>query len=197
MEHVEAQTPHSSESRDERRRFLTASSVAMAAGLAAGYGTFGVMLGRFVYPTEAHDKGWLFVCTVDRLRPGEALDFATPAGAKVVVARQSEGATAGDYLALSSVCPHLGCRVHWEVANDRFFCPCHNGAFDKSGIPIAGPPKAANQALVRFPLKVENGLLFLEAPFTELVAGACSHLAPRDAAFPLAEREDYGHQGVS
>jgi Rieske Fe-S protein len=140
----------------------------MAGGLAAGYGTLGVMLGRFVYPADAKDMGWLFVCTVDQLRPGEALDFVTPAGAKVVIARQGEGTSEADFLALSSVCPHLGCRVHWEGPNDRFFCPCHNGAFDKSGAPIAGPPQAANQSLVRFPLKVENGLLFLEAPLAAM-----------------------------
>lgn len=150
----------------DRREFLSASSLVMAGGLAAGYGTLGVMFGRFVYPADMHDTGWLFVCTVDQLRPGEALDFATPAGARVVVARQGEGTGESDFLALSSVCPHLGCRVHWEGPHDRFFCPCHNGAFDKSGAPIAGPPQAAHQSLVRFPLKVENGLLFLEAPLT-------------------------------
>ena len=154
----------------ERRQFLTASSAVMAGGLVAAYGTLGVMMGEFVYPAEDSDaRGWLFVCTTDRLAQGEALDFATPAGAKIVVARQGEGNEADDFLALSSVCPHLGCRVHWEANNDQFFCPCHNGAFDKSGKPIAGPPKAANQSLVKFPLKVENGLLFVEAPLISIV----------------------------
>ena len=75
-----------------RRQFLTtASGLAMTGGLLAAYGTFGVMLGRFVYPAAAQSRGWLFVCTVDRLAPGEALDFTTPAGAKIVVARQGEG----------------------------------------------------------------------------------------------------------
>lgn len=159
-----------------RRRFLSASSVAMAGGLAAGYGTFGVMLGRFVFPAGAGERSWLFVCTTERLATGAALDFVTPAGAKIVVTRLGEGVEADDYLALSSVCPHLGCRVHWEANNDRFFCPCHNGAFDRGGQPTAGPPKAANQSLVQFPLKVENGMLFVEAPVTSVgtaVADAC------------------------
>jgi Rieske Fe-S protein len=64
--------------------------------------------------------------------------------------------------------------VHWEPNNDRFFCPCHNGAFDKSGQPTAGPPKAANQPLIQFPLKVENGLLFVEAPLTSVVQTAAA-----------------------
>jgi nitrite reductase/ring-hydroxylating ferredoxin subunit len=155
----------------ERRHFLTtASGLAMAAGLGAAYGTFGILLGKFVYPAGGASRGWLFVSTVERLAPGEALDFTSPAGAKIVIARQGKGTSAEDFLALSSVCPHLGCQVHWEATNDRFFCPCHNGAFDKSGNPIAGPPKAANQLLVRFPLKVESGLLYVEAPLAAVAA---------------------------
>lgn len=164
-------TGHPSPTGDQpRRRFLTVASGSALAGLLGAYGTFGYMLGEFVYPAAGKAKGWLFVCTVDQLAEGEALDFTAPTGAKVVVARQGAGTAAEDFLALSSVCPHLGCRVHWESQNDRFFCPCHNGAFDREGKPIAGPPQAANQSLVRFPLKVENGLLFLEVPLESVAS---------------------------
>lgn len=159
-----------------RREFLSTSGFAMTSGLLAGYGTFGFMLGESVYPVAQRNLGWLFVCTADRLAEGESLDFTAPAGTKIVVARHGAGVTAEDFLALSSVCPHLGCRVHWESQGERFFCPCHNGAFDRSGRPMSGPPKSANQTLVRFPLKVESGLLYLEAP---LVKMACSpHNSP-------------------
>ena len=151
-----------------RRRFVSAGSIAMAAGLAGGYGALGVMFGRFVYPASGDTRGWLFVCQVGQLAPGAAMDFATPAGQRIVIARQGSGITADDFLALSSVCPHLGCRVHWESHNDRFFCPCHNGAFNRQGQATAGPPLAAGQNLKRFPLKVENGLLFLEAQLMSL-----------------------------
>jgi len=153
-----------------RRRFLTVASGSALAGLLGAYGTFGYMLGEFVYPAAGRAKGWLFVCTVDTLAEGEALDFTSPTGAKVVVARQGAGTGEEDFLALSSVCPHLGCRVHWESQNNRFFCPCHNGAFDREGKPVSGPPQAANQSLVRFPLKVENGLLFLEVPMESIAS---------------------------
>ena len=153
-----------------RRRFLTVASGSALAGLLGAYGTFVCMLGEFVYPATGKSKGWLFVCTVDALAEGEAMDFTSPSGAKVVVARPGAGTAEKDFLALSSVCPHLGCRVHWESQNDRFFCPCHNGAFDREGMPISGPPQAANQSLIRFPLKVENGLLFLEVPMESIAA---------------------------
>lgn len=148
-----------------RRSFLTtASGVAMTTGLVAGYGTFGTMLGRFVYPATTQSRSWLFVCTVDSLAQNEAIDFVSPSGTKIVVAHQGPGTTSDDFLALSSVCPHLGCRVHWEGSQDRFFCPCHNGAFDREGNPISGPPKAAHQSLTRFPLKVDKDLLYIDAP---------------------------------
>lgn len=161
----------SPDSEQPRRRFLTtAGGAAMTAGLVGAYGTFGYMLGEFVYPAAGKATGWLFVCTTESLGQGEAIDFTSPAGAKVVIARQGEGTAADDFLALSSVCPHLGCRVHWESQNDRFFCPCHNGAFDRGGKPVSGPPKSANQSLIRFPLKVENGLLFLEVPLESIAS---------------------------
>jgi Rieske Fe-S protein len=164
-----------------RRSFLTtASGLLMTGGLAAAYGTFGVMLGKFVYPAGSGNRGWIFVCSLDHLALGEAMDFTAPSGAKIVVARQAAGVTADDFLALSSVCPHLGCRVHWESQGERFFCPCHNGAFDRSGQPIAGPPKAANQSLIRYPLKVEEGLLYIEAPLTAL-ASAADCAAPHES----------------
>ena len=45
-----------------------------------------------------------------------------------------------DYIALSNICTHLGCRVRWITDRDEFFCPCHNGVFDKVGKVVSGPP---------------------------------------------------------
>jgi Rieske Fe-S protein len=87
----------------------------------------------------------------------------------VVISRIDSNGDESDFVALSSVCPHLGCQVHWEGQNNRFFCPCHNGAFDPQGNAIAGPPKEAHQALARYPLKVENGLLFIQVKTQALV----------------------------
>ena len=150
---------------DDRRGFAgNLASGVMAAGLAAGYGTLVWQALRFLYPTNVGEHVWQFVCTTDKLAPGETMDFTTPAGAKVVVARQDEGDTEDSFIALSSVCPHLGCKVHWEALNDRFFCPCHNGAFDSQGAPTEGPVKAANQHLTRFPLTVQGNLLMIQIP---------------------------------
>jgi Rieske Fe-S protein len=154
-----------------RRRFLTVSSTAvMAGGLAAGYGTFGYLAGAYLYSDDDGHHGWQFVARANDVQAGKAVTYVSPAGDKVVVARQSEGATADDFIALSSVCPHLGCQVHWEAHRDRFFCPCHNGVFDPQGRPLEGPPAAANQPLTRFPLRVERGLLYVLVPLKSVVA---------------------------
>jgi Rieske Fe-S protein len=48
--------------------------------------------------------------------------------------------TASGVVARSLLCSHFGCRVQWQAAAERYHCPCHEGAFDREGRPIAGPP---------------------------------------------------------
>ncbi|RIK77995.1 MAG: hypothetical protein DCC68_16120 [Planctomycetota bacterium] len=138
-----------------RRDFLgAASTVAMAGGLVASYGTLAFMAGRYLYPAEDHTNAWQFAGLVDEITREKSLIYQSPGGARVVIARQGDGNAAEDFVALSNVCPHLGCSVHWEPQNSRFFCPCHNGAFDATGRAFMGPPAAANQSLKKFPLEV-------------------------------------------
>ncbi len=173
MQHSHEPKPSQDPSTADRRTFLsTASSVVMAGGLLAGYGTFAGFAARYLYPAKPTPKGWMFVATTTSLKPGESLAYKTPAGAAVAIARQGAGETAADFIALSSTCPHLGCQVHWESKDSRFFCPCHNGAFDGNGVAIGGPPKEAGQSLPRYPLKVEHGLLFIEVPTGREIASA-------------------------
>lgn len=63
-----------------------------------------------------------------------------------------------DFLAMSNICTHLGCRVRWIDNREEFFCPCHNGVFDKDGQIVSGP---VPRPLDRFETKVENGQLFV------------------------------------
>jgi Rieske Fe-S protein len=148
-----------------RRGFLArTSSVAMAGGLVAGYGTFARLAGQYLAPPPGARTSWIFVVALAGMKPGESLPFRTPTGETAAIARRGDTGSADDFVALSSTCPHLGCQVHWEAAQERFFCPCHNGAFDPTGRPIAGPPAEAGQSLPRYPLRVENGLLYIEVP---------------------------------
>lgn len=42
-------------------------------------------------------------------------------------------------LALYWKCPHLGCTVPWEDAQDQFVCPCHGSVYDRVGVLVSGP----------------------------------------------------------
>lgn len=152
--------------------------VGLAAGLTAAYGTLAAYMGRFLFPARPPQTGWMFVTQADQITEGEALLYRTPSGRTVNITRQggdqpaSDAADgAGAFLALSSTCPHLGCQVHWQPQNNRFFCPCHNGIFTPQGKAIGGPPGEAGQSLPQYALKVEQGLLFIEVTLDELAMG--------------------------
>ena len=62
------------------------------------------------------------------------------------------------YVAFGQECTHLSCAVVPEPDKKRFFCPCHEGAFDlETGRPIAGPPK---RPLPRVTLEIRDGFVY-------------------------------------
>jgi Rieske Fe-S protein len=157
---------------DDRRTFIDkASKATMATGLIAGYGGLGAIAVRFLYPARPDEMSWQYVAEVDRIELGSSLRYQGPGGETINIARQGREGTAEDFIALSSTCPHLGCQVRWEGSNNRFFCPCHNGVFDPTGVAIGGPPAEAGQSLAQYPLRVESGLLHIAVPAVHLVSG--------------------------
>jgi Rieske Fe-S protein len=128
--------------------------LAMWASLVAAYGTAASFVARFLYPRRrsvAVRK--VYVCRRDELRDGESRETTDLRGLPVLLVRQGEGVRA-----LSKVCPHLGCRVRWEQTKDRFFCPCHDGVFDREGRVVSGP---APRALDRYEVEVAGGAVYL------------------------------------
>ena len=63
-----------------------------------------------------------------------------------------------EFVALSNICTHLGCRVRWVSDQEKFFCPCHNAIFEKDGAVVSGPPP---RPLDQFQVKVENDQLYI------------------------------------
>jgi menaquinol-cytochrome c reductase iron-sulfur subunit len=63
-----------------------------------------------------------------------------------------------DYIAMSNICTHLGCRVRWIPEREQFFSPCHNGIFDKQGRVVSGPPP---RPLDRYEIKIENDQIYI------------------------------------
>jgi Rieske Fe-S protein len=64
-----------------------------------------------------------------------------------------------DFVAMSNICTHLGCRVRWIKENQQFYSPCHNGIFAKDGSVVSGPPP---RPLDRFETKVEDDVLYIK-----------------------------------
>ncbi|MGE5223078.1 MAG: ubiquinol-cytochrome c reductase iron-sulfur subunit, partial [Omnitrophica WOR_2 bacterium] len=64
-----------------------------------------------------------------------------------------------DFIAMSNICTHLGCHVRWIGERNQFFCPCHNGIFNKQGEVVSGPPP---RPLDRYAVKVENDQLYIQ-----------------------------------
>jgi menaquinol-cytochrome c reductase iron-sulfur subunit len=63
-----------------------------------------------------------------------------------------------DFIAMSNICTHLGCRVRWISDDEQFYCPCHTAVFNINGEVVSGPPP---KPLNRFELKVENDQIFI------------------------------------
>lgn len=147
-----------------RRGFMsTCANLAMAGGLAAGYGTLGYCAIRFLSPpADNENMDWQFVGTLASLEGKPSLEYTAASGVRIILVRVQ--ADAAEFIALSNVCPHLGCQVFWEAVHDRFFCPCHNGTFDASGEATGGPPADAGQSLTRYETRIVNDALYVLAP---------------------------------
>ena len=57
-------------------------------------------------------------------------------GERVAVYREEGGA----FHAVSPVCTHAFCIVHWNAAEKSWDCPCHGGRYQPDGSVIEGPP---------------------------------------------------------
>jgi menaquinol-cytochrome c reductase iron-sulfur subunit len=122
-------------------------------GTGIGMGLVGVMLsvpalGFLLSPLFTRQKtAWVTVGPIDDVpvnKPVALLaevpvgtGYPTPPVKRVVyVVRKSSGETR----ALSNICTHMQCDVHWDPALGSFLCPCHGGLYDIDGTNIGGPP---------------------------------------------------------
>lgn len=123
------------------RRDVMRAGLGAAAGLAAGI--VGVSLtGRSDDPRQqagqeddlvAGDGYWAEVATLEQVPPGSAVRFSTAAFDGFVV---NDG---GTVRALSSVCTHMGCSLHFRPDWQDLRCPCHGASFDLTGRLANGP----------------------------------------------------------
>lgn len=138
-----------------RRKFI--ANAFMGTGLVASHLFAGGLAVRYLYPVERDTRQRLFVGLRSEMPPGSAKVYEGPGGRTINIVRGPKG-----FVALSDVCPHLGCRVHWESSAEEFVCPCHDGHFAADGTPISGPPKEMGAALPRYEVHLEGEMIFLE-----------------------------------
>jgi len=81
--------------------------------------------------------------------------YVTDDSVPILVGRKGSG-----YLAYNGRCTHIGCTVKPDILTGGFYCPCHAGKYDASGIPISGPPKAPLGMLA---VALEGGMLVVSS----------------------------------
>lgn len=147
---------HPEPERPTRRALLTWA--VMATGLLTSFGTAAGFAARYIYPRRALRRlRQIFLAPLADVPAGKGRVYELPGGGTALVTN-----TGAEVVALSNVCPHLGCKVHWEEEQRHFFCPCHGGSFDASGQATAGPPADEGKNLTRYPVKRVGENLFIE-----------------------------------
>ncbi|OGO71196.1 MAG: hypothetical protein A2Z37_07140 [Chloroflexi bacterium RBG_19FT_COMBO_62_14] len=151
--------------RFDRRQFLGALTWGIGALISAGLGIPAVayVIGPALQRKEAQD--WIRIGSTTKVELGTPTLFKARVTRRAGWIENEEELSAyvrtdngRDFIAMSNICTHLGCRVRWVSGEQKFFCPCHNGVFDKDGNVLAGPPP---RALDRFEIKVEDEQLFI------------------------------------
>lgn len=155
----------------DRRRFIKLASCALGGGMGAAIlvpalRVLGDPTNRTIVttPSDPIDVG-----SLERLVVGAApikLDVVAPvirdawnASENVSLGAAWVQRQAGDkVVALSSICPHLGCAIGWSDKKGVFQCPCHESFFEPNGERTTGPSPRGMDPL---PIEVVGGRLKL------------------------------------
>ena len=153
-----------------RRKFLSRAIVLIGGAVAAAIGV--PAIAYVTAPTRQQAAGEGLV----GLGPAASVEVGVPTLLKATVERQTGWLTdtqelsvfvttdnGVDFVALSNICTHLGCRVRWVGDQGEFFCPCHNGVFSADGAVVSGPPP---RPLDRYDTVVQDGQLFIDTQGT-------------------------------
>lgn len=147
-------------SRLSRRRILAGGlgvAASVAAGVAAGVA---VEAGRSTWPSPSGPLvvtgagQWVAVAAVAAVPPGAVQRFATDSIVGFV------RNTGNGYIAVSGICTHMGCLLHWNGADRTFDCPCHGGRFSENGASAPSSP-VSYSPLPSLETKVEQGQIWV------------------------------------
>ena len=109
----------------------------------------------YFYPSNLQETPSepVLVCKVDELPIGESKTIAYGRYPALVIN------TSSGLHAFSAVCTHFACIVKWEAAQEKIYCPCHDGYFDPTdGKVLSGPPPLP---LTPIPVKVVDNEIYV------------------------------------
>ena len=136
----------------KRRKVL--KSVAAFVPISAAFAGLAAMGVRFITPIKREINRRIFTVGLEELPLNSTKRFKDLQGRDLMLVRTGEK----EVKAISTVCTHLGCTVFWQKDRQEFFCPCHNGRFDKNGIVLEGPPPAP---LDLYQVEIEGNNVFV------------------------------------
>ncbi len=132
-----------------------------------------------VWPGNGADSEWAALARADELAVNAPLLFVE--GDVYLVLLES-----GEVLALSTIDPHLGCKVPFRpdfrfMGNTGWFRnPCHGETYDLTGVCYSGP---CPRGLDRYEVRVRDG--DVEVSFAQLIEGPVpATVAGRDPVTP-------------
>ena len=148
-----------------RRKLLIGSVGVMSGAIAAGVGVPAIFYVAGPTQEQGREQEWIRLGSVNSIEPGgqtlmkatveRRAGYLTTTEELSVFVSTDNGS---EFIALSNICTHLGCRVRWVEEQEGFFCPCHNAIFGPDGSVQTGPPP---RPLDRFETKVEDGQIFI------------------------------------
>lgn len=141
------------------RRDLLAN-LAVAATVIPGFGLVTRYVFRFLVPRSGHGAEEVLIGKLSGMPVGASRLINGVHGNDLIAVRLADN----QVKIFSSICTHLGCRVHWDPTAGNFLCPCHMGRFDANGEVIGGPPP---EPLPAFPVNVQDDHLFVRVPVEE------------------------------
>lgn len=98
---------------------------------------------KMVFPPDREpDEVLLPLSDYTGMQPNSVRQFAW--GAKPGLLKRNDD---GTYTAFVGVCTHLDCNIKYLPEQKKFFCACHDGWYDQSGINIKGPPPSPLRTL--------------------------------------------------
>lgn len=127
---------------DSRRSFIRIALVGGVAVISAGAASGAILMPKQTESPDNSQRPLIPLSALPKIKKGKplAVEFTLSkrdgwrlrtASQRVYLIRTGKDDKAGSFKALSSICPHAGCRV--ELEKKEFHCHCHGAKFDFDG----------------------------------------------------------------